>query len=657
MRITLLLAAIVACSSVSTGVEAAVVRLEITSRESFAEGAPFGVAGAYERLTAIAHGEVDPRDALNSGIVNLDKATRNASGKVEYDTDVFILRPLDPTRSNGALLYDVNNRGMKLIAGAIMGAVPNAQNPLAGLNDPRTMEDMGDGLLLNLGYTIVWSGWDPNASRAQHGLAMQAPVALDHGAPIERKIRDEFIIGLTPLPSAVFHLSYEAVSGDTGEATLTVRWREAEPGAPIPANRWHFVDSRTVALLPEGTKPEQDAIYELRYRARGSQVAGLGFAATRDLISYLRRAPDSLTPFIRRTLAFGVSQSARYLRGFLAEGFNRDEAHERVFDGVLMHIGGAGKVFLNAEFSQPSRTNTPYSDHFYPDFSFPYSTAPQADPIGEHRQAGILRGDNSDPLCMEINTSTEYWQKAASLISTKMQGTADLVLPPQERAYFLAGLPHAPLAYAQAEVVHPVNMLTPLYVLRALLLRLDAWVARGEEPPASVLPRIDQHTLVSRADLHFPAIANVSAPSSPNSAQRIADWVEPRGASGVQPRVLVPQSDGDGQDLGGLRVPEVDVPLGTYVGWNPLNGDKRAGQMATLIGSFIPFARTRAEREVRHDPRLSLEERYRGKDDYLTRFHRSVEALVTQGFIRPEDADRYIEVAMKVKAFDAQPAF
>jgi hypothetical protein len=253
---------------------------------------------------------------------------------------------------------------------------------------------------------------------------------------------------------------------------------------------------------------------------------------------------------------------------------------------------------------------------------------------------------------MEVNTSTEYWQKAASLISTDSQGKHDVILPDNCRAYFLAGLPHAPLAMAQNDVIYPVNVLSPMYVIRSLLLRLDAWVAKGTAPPDSVLPRIDQHTLVPRADLHFPNIPNVTAPAAPNTAQRIADWVTPRATPGTQPQVLVPQSDSDGQDLGGVRIPEVAVPLGTSLGWNLYAGQERAGQMGSLIGSFIPFAKTRAERSASKDARPSLEERYASKDDYVTKFRNAINALVAQGFIRAEDADRYAEVATKTRAFD-----
>lgn len=645
-----LLTAVIACCSGSL-LEARVIEIEITSREAVAGGVPFGTAGPYERITAVARGEVDPADPRNAGIVNLDKAPRNVRGKVEYTTDLFILRPADPANGNGALLYEVNNRGMKLAPGMLMGAMPNPRNPLAGFNDPRTAEDLGDALLLKLGYTLVWSGWDPNASRANGGLAMEAPIAMQDGQPIERIIRDELVIGQPMMIGPHFRTSYPVATLDNAHATLTMRWRVDEQGTPIPRDRWRFKDERTVELLPAGTKPQNGALYELRYRARAPQVTGLGFAATRDVVAYLHHAAETPTPRIQRTLAIGFSQSARFLRGFVAEGFNQDENGERVFDGMLMHIGGAGKVFLNSEFSQPFRTNTQYSDHFFPDFVFPYSTGRTADPTSG-KQAGILRGDDSDPLLMEVNTSTEYWQKAASLISTDPQGKKDLALPRNVRAYFLAGLPHAPLAFAQAQVVHPVNLLTPIYVIRSLLLRLDAWVAKDQAPPPSMLPRIDRGTLVPREALGFPRIPGVTPPAAPNTASRIADWVEARTAAGPQPRVLVPQVDADGVDLGGIRIPEVAVPLGTALGWNLYEDEARQGQLASLVGSFIPFAKTKAERLANRDPRPSLDERYANKDDYVTRFRAAIDALVAQGFVRAEDAARYAQIAATTKVFD-----
>jgi len=156
---------------------------EIEKVEPLADGAAFGEVGAYERVIAVARGEVDPSSPANSGIALIDKAPRNAAGRVEYATSVFILRPRDPARGNGRLLYEVNNRGRKMLFGNI------ADGP-QGVNDPQTLTDLGNAFPLRLGYTIVWSGWDPDAPRANMGLALTAPVATENGQPIVQTIRE-----------------------------------------------------------------------------------------------------------------------------------------------------------------------------------------------------------------------------------------------------------------------------------------------------------------------------------------------------------------------------------------------------------------------------------------------------------------------------------
>ncbi|HEX7966819.1 MAG TPA: alpha/beta hydrolase domain-containing protein, partial [Stellaceae bacterium] len=346
--------------------EARITAVVIDRIEPFAEGMPFGDVGAYERVIGTAKGELDPADRRNRGIVNLDKAARNARGMVEYDTDFFVLRPADESRGSRKLLYEVNNRGRKFLTHWLMDAPP------ANANDPRTAEDAGDGLLFRMGFTMVWSGWDPDAPRGNNGMAMHVPVAQADGRPIVRTIRDELVSGTRAPEAATFKLSYAAASLDTAKARLTVRAKEAEPERAVPADQWAFVDERTIKLLPDGTKPAPGALFELTYDAKAPKVLGIGFAATRDLVSYLRYAErDGRAPHpvggIKAALAFGISQSGRYLRDFIAQGFNQDEAQNRVFDGVLTHISGVGRVFLNAEFGQPFRTNTQHEDHLMPE--------------------------------------------------------------------------------------------------------------------------------------------------------------------------------------------------------------------------------------------------------------------------------------------------
>ena len=335
---------------------ARLVRLDIVSQEPFADGASFGSAGPYVRIQAVAHGELDPKDPANAGIALLDQAPRNARGNVEYDADVFILRPADPARGNGALLYDVTNRGNKFL----MSWINDAPEPSSGtVNDPRSLLDAGNAFTFRRGFTMVWSGWQPEASRANNGMAIRVPVATQGGLPVVARIRHEFIAG-TRGPEAVqrIRLPYPVANMDT--ARLTVRSTTADAPTPLRPDEWGWVDSSTIQLLPFGTLPAPRRIYELSYEATRPTVDGIGFAATRDLVSHLRAEPG-----IRHTLAVGISLSGRFLRHFLDLGMNRDEAGRRVFDGVLPHISGAGKVFANQPFAMPGRTATHHEDRFY----------------------------------------------------------------------------------------------------------------------------------------------------------------------------------------------------------------------------------------------------------------------------------------------------
>ena len=468
-----------------------ITAIEITSRAPFVGGAAFGDVGAYERLDGVAIGEIDPAHPGNLGIVNIDKAPRNARGNVEYRSDICILRPADPERGNGRMLYEVNNRGrIMLFANLCAGKVGNL---------PQTASDLGNALPLRRGFTLVWSGWDPGAPRANGGLGLNAPVATNNGAPIVRRIREEFISGTRGGLLERFRLSYETASLDLRDARLTVRETQEAPRREVSA--WRFVDARTVQLLPEGTPPEPGSIYELHYQATKPGVLGIGFAATRDLVSHMRRSAagrDLLGRPMEHTLAFGISQAGRYLRDHIAQGFNRDEDGARVFDGVFTHVAGIGRVFHNTEFGQPARTRTWHEDHDFPEVQFPFSTATLDDPISGG-SGTLLRGDDSDPKLIETNTSTEYWQKGASLLHTDPGGSRDVTLPANVRGYYLPGTQHggkAGMPRDPGPCINPRNWHDPMPAIRALLIALDEWVARGREPPPSRLPRIDDGTLV-----------------------------------------------------------------------------------------------------------------------------------------------------------------
>ena len=335
----------VATLLVASAAEAKVTRIEITRSEPFAAGQAFGEVGAYEKIVGRFYGELDPAQPLNSGIVDLDKAPRNAAGQVEYASDFYILKPADMAKGNGALLYDVNNRGNK------RALIQFNSAPAA--NDPSTPADAGNGFLMRQGFTVVFSGWIPGLP-PEHGLLhLQVPVAAGTTAPIEQTVWDEFLFNNKTTTQA--KLSFPAVAASQADARLFVRGRNAEEPAAVAAGDWEFVDAGTIRLLPAGTPFQIGAIYQLVYRAKDPPVAGIGFAATRDLISFLRRraADDAGTrnplaagnePAVSRALAHGTSQSGRYLRDFIYRGFNEDEDGRIVFDGVNPHVA-TGRLF------------------------------------------------------------------------------------------------------------------------------------------------------------------------------------------------------------------------------------------------------------------------------------------------------------------------
>ncbi len=625
-------------------VGARLTEVDIAAIEPFAEGARFGDTGAYERVKGTFRGELDPADPRNRVIVNLDKAPRNAAGRVEYEADFYLLRPAEPARGSRKILYDVTNRGRQY-AHWMFGDSRTVRN------DPRTLEDAGNGLILRRGYTVVWSGWDPDATRANNGLAMKAVVASNGGAPIVRVIRDELQSGTRGAQRETFRLTHEAATLDQSRAKLTVRRGETDARRGISAAGWAYVNSREIRLLPADTKPEPGSIYEFHYPATNPRVLGIGLAATRDLISFLRyETADSkgnANPAgagIRHTLAFGRSQSGRYLRDHVAQGFNQDESARKVFDGVLAHTAGAGGVFLNHEFGQPARTNTQHEDHTFPENAFPFSTARLTDPV-TGQTGGLLRNDGFDPLWMETNTSTEYWQKGASLLVTDPLGERDVELPPNARGYLIAGTQHGGQAWMTStpgSCVNPRNPHSPTPAHRALLVALDEWASEGRAPPASRTPRLKDATFISPDRLNFPAIPGVQVARRVNEIGVLKDWVKPEMDMSQPYRPLVTQVDADGNEIAGILLPEIAVPLGTYTGWNYYRAPYPAGELCDRDGTYVPFAATRAEREAKGDPRLSLQERYGGHAAYVKRFEDAAHKLVTERLLLREDAERLI---------------
>jgi hypothetical protein len=631
----------------------AITDISVADIADFADGHEFGPAGAYVRIKGVARGMLDPLAPANTVIVDLDKAPVNAQGLVDYAVDFDILRPKDPARGSGILLYDVPNRGSKRVI-SVLDDIPGSERER--INDPRNKEDAGLGFCLGRGYSLVWSGWDPGARRAEKELGAEFPPALDNGKPIVRRIRDEFHFGTrSPGDGSVRRLSYPAASIDRPAARLTVRDRESDRRTEIPRGEWEFVEDRSIRLLPTGRNFAPIKIYELWYEATGSKVLGIGYAAVRDLVSFLRDvsnrddAPNPLisgTGKITHTLAFGVSQSGRFLRHFLELGMNVDESGQKVFDGVFSHVAGAGKVFANHSFSMPGRTATEHEDRLYPENWFPFSAAETADPVSG-RIGALLSRPPTDPKIIETNSATEYWQKGASLIHTDPGLRRDLALPGNSRAYMIAGTQHggrAGATTAPGPCVNPRNPHSASPALRALFVALEEWVTKDISPPASLVPSLSEGTAVTADTVRMPTVPGFAVAPGANPILPLVDWVDPPETAPPAPyTIFVSAVDGDGNETAGIRLPSIAVPLGTYTGWNVYKAQPDA--LADRDGSFIAFARTKAEREAAGDPRPSLAERYGDHAGYIAQIKAEADSLVTRRLLLPDDAARLVAAA------------
>ncbi|MDO9707057.1 alpha/beta hydrolase domain-containing protein [Paracraurococcus lichenis] len=619
------------------------ITLEVTAEEPFAGGQDFG-AGPYRRIAAIARGALDPADPRNAVIADLGLAPRNAERLVEYATEVVLLRPADPTRANGRLLYDVTNRGRKMLFGSVFDA-PGGQAELNALRSPASV---GLALPLRAGTTLAWSGWDPEAPRANDGLRIDLPVLPG----VTGLVRDEFVFGtrITPADRPTAPLSYPVADRDPARASLTVRRHRGDPPRPVA---FAYAGERAIRLEPEGTRFEPGSIYDFRYPATGARPLGMGWAATRDVVSHLRHgAPAALGGIaLRTTIALGISQAGRWLRHLVDLGMNADLAGQRVFDGVLTHVAGAGRVFGNERFAQPDRTATWHEDLGFPEVWFPMAAAEVVDPM-TGRRAALLKGDGSDPLLMQVNSSTEYWQKGASLIHADPAGTRDLPEPPDVRHYLVAGTKHGGrfgATTARGNAFHLNNPHSASPLLRALLAALEDWVETGRAPPPSRVPRIADGTLLP-AEAVLAAFPDLPATRRPRRATPIApvtDWVaETRGPEEAW-RPLVPAVDADGNERAGVRLPDIAVPRGTYTGWNLYAAEGLQAEPCDREGSLFPFALDAAARAASGDPRPSLAERYPDAEGYVAAVRAAAAALVADRLLLPADAEAYVTAAQQ----------
>jgi Alpha/beta hydrolase domain len=624
-----------------------ITKLTIIQRRVVFGGKSFGNVGQYELLTGVAYGELDPKAAGNIGIVNLNNAPVNAGGHVEYSVDIAILKPVDMAKGNGILLYDVVNRGNKAA--------------FVQLNSSRatfSATDVGTGFLMNHGYTVIWSGWQTDLASFEGErpinpdlLRANFPVATNDGKPIIGLSREEFT-DVPADPKFTEKLTYPAAATfDRSGASLTVRERETDSRKPLPLSSWRYEDANRIEITAEPGF-DRGAIYEFIYPATNPVVNGIGFAATRDFVSFLRYSdqdsggqPNPLSQkgaSVKATLGIGISQSGRYIKDFLYQGFNADVAGRPVFDGIMPIISGSRRTFTNYQFAQPGRFSREHEDHLYPGDQFPFSYGANTDAITGKTDSLLMNCGKSHtcPRIIHVDSDTEVWQGRSSLVTTDTTGHF-LAIPENVRAYMLSGLPHvaAPGPGVRGECEQYQNPLQYSPYLRALLVAMSRWVTDGVAPPPSTYPNLKDHTLlpIDKAKSQYPSI-----PGAPFSAVinqlHVTDPDSMPPSLGPNYALLIPLFDSDGNPKGGIEPVDVAVPTATYAGRNFRAESFAKGELCGLSGEYIPFAATRQERVASGDSRPSLEERYMSQQDYSEKRRRAVNALVQQRFLLPEDA-------------------
>jgi Alpha/beta hydrolase domain len=669
-----------------------VERLEIKSVTDAYGGAFFGSVGPYRVISGIVHGKISPIHPANTGIVDIGRAPVGPDGFVAYTTDFVILRPKNPATAKRIIFYDVANRGNKLALGTFNGAGTSFE---AG--------QQGDALLLREGYTIVWSGWQGDIQQSGNGGPVGAnfPVAVNaDGSSITGISREEVIFDNTKNPGSIT-LTYPAASLDPSQVTFNVResWATTggmtwdSPSASIPASNWKYVDNRHVTVTRPASM-DAGAIYSFVYPAKEPVVMGIGFAAVRDLISFLRfdsadrqgtpnplndlkqapcaikpangQCPGNPTTNIDLAIGEGISQSGRFVRDFLWQGFNDDVRGHKVFDGLLPIIPGSRKTYTNFRWSQPGRWSKSHEDHFQPGDQFPFTYAVTRDPVSGAAD-GLLKkclATHTCPKIMQLDGAFELWGGRGSLLVTDGAGH-EVPIPDNVRLYFVPGAQHGGgngvgTERQTATCQNPSSAVDERTTDRALVPAMEAWLTTGTAPPASQYPTLAARTLAlpdSRSAVGFPDLSKVGVTYSGAYNQLfVTNYSKaiPAVNLGKPYRILVPTTDADGNDISGVRVPDIAVPIATYTGWNLRKAGFAEGETCGSTGSTIPFATTAAARNASGDPRPSLTERYSSEQDYVNKVRTAAQALVNQRLLLAEDVDVFVKAAQKVATWQHQ---
>jgi hypothetical protein len=650
---------------VATPTEARITRIQIIATESPTFGGySWPGVGQYEKIVGKAFGEVDPTDPKNAAVVDIALAPRNVRGNVEYAFDFYILKPIDLTRGAHKMMYEPPNRGSK--TWSAFARVPGGNDP-GSITDPLVL---ANAFLMPRGYTMVWSGWDKSAgsNTANFNATITLPTARNPSGSSIIGPAYEYIVS----SATSFTLSYGAATLDKTAAKLTHRVHLNDAPVVIPASGWEYTSASGTAirLLPAGTPFVANDIYEFSYTAKDPTVNGLGFAAVRDWNAWLRYdamddlgAPNPLAGDVTRIYSAVLSQPGRMLNDFRYLGFNQAENGRIVFDGMMQWIAAGDGLNMNYRFSQPNRTERNRQDHLYLEGVFPFANVTTTDPTSGRTDSRYARclATGTCPRSVEVNSANEYWVKAGSLLHTDPTGTTDLPDSPFTRNFLISshqhGVGNAAVKGACQQFLNPLDS-GP--VQRALFIALDEWVD-GQAPPASRVPRLSDGTLVPplpQSAVGFPDIPGVTY-TGLKTTRYLFDYgpsFYTTGIATINPPLVtapyqdnplngpiypsfVPKTDSDGNDIAGVRLPDVTVPLATYTGW-ALRSGPQANDGCEAAGQYIPFARTEADRLASGDPRPSVEERYPSFGEYYSEVIRAIDGLVKTRLMLCEDAER-----------------
>ncbi|MGZ8477032.1 MAG: alpha/beta hydrolase domain-containing protein [Candidatus Binatia bacterium] len=652
------------------------IRLEFESKTSFAGGKSFGAVGPYERLLGMVHFAIDADEKELPFVCDLEFAPRNADGLVEFKAVIDLVKPVDMSKSNGKLLFDFSNRGGR-------GAFTRLND---GGGDYTKENCAGNGFLNRQGYAVVTVGWQGDLVYSGSNVVAFVPEARQNDQPLRGKVRQEFIsdrkgVFSMPVSGAANIQCYPVLNRAT--ATLTLREKEADPRVAVPASEWDLAKAKEVDGKIELKPSNVDLyikkggfttgwIYELIYDTEGSRVMGLGFLGLRDVVSFLHHgSKDSagvanpLAGAIDKVYGYGASLAGRVVREFVYEGWNRDAEGRRVFDAVQTHTG-IGRLYCNMRFAQIGRYPRQHEEHSYPSERYPFNFAAIPDPFTGKVDA-VLKRPDSDPLVVHCHTSSEYWERHGSMTHTDPRDGSDAEIPANVRMYMLAGSPHAAIAADNPKWVGqlPPSNFSPQPFLRACFVLMDRWASAGVAPPPNRVPRRDAEQLVSPEEAlkQFPKIPGVNLPATPSrlplwnygpdfDERGIMSIFPPEAVPGKEYPIQVPQVDADGNDLGGVRYPDMQAPIATYIGWALRKAGFAEGELMMTNGCLKAFARTNAEREKIGDPRLSIAERYPSHQAYVDIVKRAVDELVKEGFLLPEDGEDYVAAAQRKNPLD-----